>query len=627
MTDDSLKKLKKRLYKKGEAFERRGERARIYGKKEKVPAAYWKTRPAKKTRPFRPLKIIFLLAGLFSLASISLLAYFFMGGGNIVSSRNIIMEIKGPQYVRGGETISFYIDIENRNSSAIETADIILDFPAGSFSGEGKEISRERYPLGSIGAGESVRKRIEFNLFGEEDEEKKISATLEYRLAQSNAIFAKTVDYTVMISKPAVGVSVSLPEDANAGQEIEIQVGVVSNSEAIIRNLVLKIDYPSGFQFTGSSPEPSGANNVWKIGDMDPSQERSVAVRGIVGGQDLEEKAFRVRVGFEKEEGVFLPYGTAVASFTVKKPFVDLILFVDGGDSAENIAFAGDSIRFDLAWKNNLSVNLRDASLEVKVRGGAQDGRSISVSEGFYRTFDKTLVWTPSSLPQLKLIAPGETGRARFSFSILNPLPVKGVSDKDFTVELEAKISGRAVMGGEESAEIINSVKKEIKIGSRPQLASMALHYSGPFKNSGPMPPRAGKETNYTIIWSLGNIVNDFSGVKVSAAIPAYARWTGNVSPPDADISFDEMNGEVVWNAGDVPAGTGIFKPAKEVAFQLALAPSMSQIGASPALTGKAILEARDNFINKIFKDEKNPLTTRLINDPKFSQNEAAVKE
>ncbi len=627
MDDDGLKQLKKRLYKKGEAFEKRGERTRIYGKKEKIPPAHWRARPPKRAPSFRPLKILFALAGIFFVVSVSALVYFFVKGSNVVSSRNIAMEIKGPSLVSGGEEVSLDIIVENKNNGGLESADLVIDFPDGSFAPDGSELSRERRSLGKIAAGGAAKETIGLNLFGKEDEEKKLSVTLEYRLARSNAIFAKTIDYTLRISRPAVGVSVSLPEETNAGREMEVKIGIVSNSESPIKNLLLKIDYPSGFQFSGAVPEPAEGNNVWKVGAIGPSQERSVTIRGIAGGQDMEEKSFRVVAGVDKGEGAFLAYGSAVASFVVKRPFLDLVLFVNGRDSADNAAFAGDSLRLDLVWKNNLTASLRNASLEVKIRGKALDEKSISVSGGFYRTFDKTLVWTPSSLPGLASIMPGEEGRAKFSFSVLKPLPVKRPSDKNFIIELEGKIKGRSILGGEESSEITGEVKKEIKVASRPQLASMALHYSGPIKNTGPMPPKAGEETTYTIVWSLGNAVNALSDVKVTAGLPSYARWTGKILPRDANISFNEERGEVVWDAGSVPPGTGLVRPAKEVAFQVALAPSVSQIGSSPILMGKTILEAKDNFINEILKEEKNPLTTRLFSDPKFKQEEAAVGE
>ncbi|NOY35647.1 MAG: hypothetical protein GXP44_01860 [bacterium] len=628
MKSDNLKNLKKRLYKKGESFKERGERPRIYGRRESLPSSHWpKPSARKKKGAFFPLKVLLAASFVFFLVSLSAFLYFWLGDSNVVSSGNIGVEIKGPPYVQGGEINTLDIFVENKNNTDLEMADLIVDFPESSFSSDGSPLSRERYSFGTIAPGASIKKTISVVLLGKEDEEKNIKATLEYRLAQSNAIFAKSGSYTVKISRPPVGVSLLIPKEINAKREMEVKVGIVSNSEAVIRNLVLRLDYPSGFQFSGATPSPSRKNNLWKIGDFDPSQERNISIRGIVEGQDLEEKAFRATAGVIKADGTFIPYGESAETVVVKKPYIDLVLFVNGKDSEKNIASAGDSLRVEVAWKNNLSSPVRDAKVSIKIKGAALDQKSISVSKGFYRTFDKTLLWNSASKPELSAIDPGEVGRAQFSFSILNPLPVRTAGDKNFAIELEGSIEGTAISGTSQSGKIQNSITKEIKIGSRLQLAAAATHYSGPFKNTGPMPPRVGEETTYTITWSLGNNVNDFSGVKVSAPLPSYMRWLGKISPSGENVSFDDVSGNIVWDAGAVPAGTGIVRPAREVSFQVALDPNLSQVGSSPELIGKTSLEAKDEFTGETLKDEKSALTTRLTRDPQFTQRESEVTE
>ncbi len=441
MGGDNLEELKKRLYKKGESFEKRGERVRIFGGKEKIPSFHWQPASKKRRKIFRPLKTVFILAGLFFLISVSTLLYFWFGGSNIVSSRNIEMEVRGPVYAQGGEIINVDVFIKNKNNTALELANLIIDFPESSFSPEGEEMKNERYSLGEIKRGDSARKSISLTLFGEEEEEKKITATLEYRLADSNAIFAKDTEYIIKISKPTIGVSLSLPKEANSGQEIEMEIGLVSNSETIIRDLILQIEYPSGFQFVSAVPEPARRSNIWQIGDLEPSQERNILLRGILEGQDLEEKAFRVLAGVVNDDGTFLAYGVFSEAVTLKKPYVDLVLFIDGRDSADTVALSGDSLRAELAWKNNLSVPVRQGIIEIKIKGKALDEKSISVSDGAYRTLDKTLVWNSSTLPELASIEPGETGRARFSFSVLEPLPVSQINDKNFVIVIEERLT------------------------------------------------------------------------------------------------------------------------------------------------------------------------------------------
>ena len=625
MEKDNLEELKKRLYKKGESFEERDKRTRIYGRREKKVSTYWQLPLKKKKTVFAPLKMIFIFATIFFLLSVGIFFYLWGRGGNIVSSRNIGMEIRGPVYIQSGDVTNINIFIENRNNSNLELADLVVDFSQGSFSPDGRKMSHERYSLGMIKSGESVKKPIRVVFLGDKDEEKTVKVSLEYRLAESNAIFAKNGEYTAKISRPPIGVSLSVPKEVNARQKFEIDVGVVSNSETIIKNLALKIEYPGGFKFDSAVPAVSNNDNIWLLGDFKPSEERKITIKGIIDGQDLEERAFRVQAGIIKENNEFVSYGASAETITLKKPFLDLSLFINGKNSSNDISFAGNSLRGELVWRNNLSVPVHNATLRVKIKGKALNEKSISISNGFYRTFDKSIIWNSSSLPQLDLIGPGETGRAQFSFSILDPLPVNGVNDKNFTIALSGNIDASAVSGTLGNRKIHSDVKKEIKIGSRLQLASMALHYSGVFQNGGPMPPKVGQETAYTIVWSLGNASNDSSNVSVRAALPSYVRWLGNILPKDANVRFDDTAGEVVWEVGDILAGTGIIRPAKEVSFQISIAPSVNQVGSSAVLIGETMLEGHDDFIDKIFQGKKRPLTTFLSGDSKFGKGEDRI--
>ena len=168
-------------------------------------------------------------------------------------------------------------------------------------------------------------------------------------------------------------------------------------------------------------------------------------------------------MGIIKNDGSFVSYGASAETIAIKKPYLDLALFINGKNSQDTVAFIGDSLRAELVWRNNLSVAARNATVAVKIKGKTVDEKSISVSNGSYRTFDKTLVWNSSSLPQLASIEPGETGRAQFSFKILDPLPIKGSNDKNFVIGIDGSIDARTVSESMKNAKIHSELEKEIK--------------------------------------------------------------------------------------------------------------------------------------------------------------------
>ena len=159
------------------------------------------------------------------------------------------------------------------------------------------------------------------------------------------------------------------------------------------------------------------------------------------------------------------------------------------------------------------------------------------------------------------------------------------------------------------------------------QAVGKTLHYSGALKNSGEVPPKVGKETTYTIVWSLANNANDLSGAKITASLPPYASKESLASPEDADLQFDEKNATLVWNVGEVPAGTGIIMPAKEVSFQVSFSPNLTQVGETPVLVNKAVVEARDTFTEENIFAEIPALTINLSGDPQSKGGDDKVRE
>ena len=548
-------------------------------------------------------------------------------GGNIVSSSNVSIDANGPIYVDGGQPARFNFTIRNQNSVSLEAADLIFDFPANTYSAEGASLTRIRIPLEDLEPGAAINKSLDIVFFGLENEEKKIIANLEYRFAESNATFVKSKDYSVKISKAPLGLSLTAPKNAVSGQKISIKIAVISNSESTAKNLKVEMKYPPGFRFNNAEPNPSKGNNIWTLGDIGPSQKSDITVEGTIEGENSEERTFTAAVGTVGDDGNLKPFGTASEKVAIKKSPLNLSVSINGKDDSTNTAYAGEMIRVDLGWVNNLSSSIKDAQIELEIKGEAYDQRSVSVTKGAYRSYDNKAVWNSASLKDLLSIAPGSSGKAQLGFSIKNPLPIYKQGDKDFSISVEARIIGTGTSDEFENKQIEDSAKKEIKIGSRLQAVGKTLHYSGPFQNSGEVPPKVGAETTYTIVWSLANNANDLAQAKITASLPPYVSKESSVSPEDSDLRFDEKNATLIWNVGDVPAGTGIIMPAQEVSFQISFSPSLTQTGETPVLVNSAKVEARDSFTDENISAEIPALTVKLSGDPQSKGGDDKVRE
>jgi len=551
------------------------------------------------------------------------------GGFNRISTANVDISAVGPASIESGGELSLQITITNNNATDLELADLIIEYPKGTFSAENKnkEINIVRETLDTIPAGRSVRREVKAVLYGEENSNKEIIISLEYRIAGSNAIFFKDRKYEIKISSSPINLIVSPIEEVISGQEVEFVVSVVSNAENPIKDLLLSAEYPFGFQFISAIPNPTYGDNVWEIKDT-TAEKTTIRIKGKIEGQDEEERVFRFESGTksendEKEIGAL--FASLTKSVIITKPFLGIDLAINGDSSPEYISSIGKSLRVDVIWSNNSQSQIVNGEIVVKLVGDVLDKNSVSVDKGFYRSSDNTIVWNSSTNGELSEIALGDNGRFSFSFEPKDISSSASLVNPKVSININAKGTRVSEIGSQEVIE--SSVSRLVKFNSDLMVSSRSTYYSGPFQNTGSIPPKADEETTYTITWTATNSSNDISNAKVSASLPSYIRWMGVVSPTTENISYSPVGGEIVWNVGDVKAGTGLVSPAKEISFQVALLPSISQVGTSPDLTNDVNITGTDRFTNRVLNYSARGVSTRLSTDPGYTSLGGIVVE
>jgi hypothetical protein len=152
------------------------------------------------------------------------------------------------------------------------------------------------------------------------------------------------------------------------------------------------------------------------------------------------------------------------------------------------------------------------------------------------------------------------------------------------------------------------------------------VYFDGPIKNTGPIPPRVGQSTSYTVLWSIVNTSNNLENVVVTSRIPSYVTWENAIDPQAEDITYDPNRGTITWNVGQVTAGTGIISPLKQVAFQISFVPSLGQAGKSPDLFDST-LTGTDDFTNVTIERNTPKLTTAAPTDPAVPKGGGIVIE
>jgi hypothetical protein len=533
--------------------------------------------------------------------------------------------------VDGGKESTFDITIANRNASALELVDLLVEYPDGTRSAVDTKVAlpNERLSLGTIDPGTRTKQTVKAVLFGEAGTTERVTATLEYRVAGSNAIFTKETTLEVMLGASPVAITVEGPDEAVAGQPFDFKVHVRSNAQGTVKNLTVEAQYPFGFSVTNTSPETSNGDALWRLGDLNPGEEKVVTIEGTIQAQDNEDRVFRFLAGSEDDQTaahIAVPFLSVPHDLTIKRPFVSADLAINGTSGQTVVVSPGQTVRGIIRWKNNLDTEVEDLQIAVKINGQAYDKASVLPSRGFFSSSNATMVWNSGDDPALLRVAPGASGSAEFTFT------AKGSADAAVLVNpeisLAVSVGAKRVQPGSVPEQINSAFARTIRIGSALTVDAKSKHFSGPIINSGPMPPRVDQETTYTLVWTIKNPSNTISNTKATTILPAYVRYIGGVSPSTERLSYDARSNTVTWSLGDVKAGVGYGAPAREVSFQVGLTPSISQVNLTPTLMGQLSVTGDDRFTGARLEASDNPPTTRVdVSESQFQTGMETVQK
>jgi hypothetical protein len=576
-------------------------------------------------------KKFFIFSIAFFVLAIGYASYMFFAGGNTVSNDNIEISVLGNTFTAGGEELPLQIEIINKNSSLLELADLVVEYPNGSSGDLSGDTERLRESLGTIPSGAVKKENMKIILFGEQGSVRQVRIALEYRVEGSNAIFVKEKFFDVTISSAPINLTMEAPTEMSLNQEITLNVKATLNATKSASKILVKLDYPVGFQFISAKPAPSINNNIWSLGDLSPGSERDISIVGkMMDVLDGEEKTFHVYSGVQSENdttNIGIVFNSLGHTILIKKPFIEAKLFVNGVYQREYATNSKTPIQGEIRWINNLDTKINDLQVVAKISGSALNRKTILPKEGFYDSARDMIIWDKNSRSNFSEVNPGDSGSLSFSVTPLSLFSDLGGMISDPNINIEVSINGKQALEGNSMTELKNSETKIVRIISDVGLASKALYYFGPFTNTGPVPPRVENETTYTISWSLSNTSNSISKAEVRSTIPQWMRFVGLISPESEDLVYNPSTKEIIWSVGTIGKGTGITEGGREVFFQVALNPSLSQVGTAPIILNDTILTGHDDFANVDVRVNKASLNTRLPNDTAFPSSGDRVVE
>lgn len=583
----------------------------------------------------------------FFVGAIGFFGYFFTfgGGGLPASPNNIDISVTGPPQVPGGEPAELQISVTNRNRVPLELADLVITYPQGTRSPTDfqTELPSQRISLGTIESGGKRQGTVSAVFAGTEGQKADVQVELEYRVSGSNSIFTADSTYVLTFSSSPLTIAVEGNEQTVSGQPIQMTVTVAANASAPIRDVILSADYPFGFSFASATPAPANGaakerSAVWKLGNFLPGERKTITLQGSLSGESGDKRLFRFTAGTNVSGGeaaIDTPLAAHSHQVEVAQPFLTLNILVNKEAGTNTAVAPGDNVNVTVQYQNNLSTEITDAIIVARLAGVQIDGATVHTSDGFYRSTDTSVLWDKSTTGgALGRIAPGDKGSVSFTFQVPASEALQSVVNPQITFSVNA--AGKRLSEANVPQNLQSAARRTVRLATDLQLAAQGLYYANPFSSTGPMPPKAGTETTYALVFTITNTTNLITGAKMTAHLPPYVRWVGMYSPSTEKLTFNQTDGTVTWNIGDIAPGVGVNgKPARQAAIAIGFTPSTSQIGQAPPLLTDIVLEGYDPAKDTTGTDvtEKIPnvrrtapnISTNILGDPGFSPADATV--
>lgn len=573
-----------------------------------------------------------------------ILAVVVLGGGGFImlnlfnrpdfDLEKIRLVIEAPTSVASSEDFVVRVLYANDNKVSLSNTSLVFDKP-DSFDfakgGLGEYMKSSSVSLGSLEPGETGEVKVRGALIAALDSQNNFKFHLKFSPGGLNTELEKVQEAIITISSVPIETSIEAPATAVNGYPMEYRVSIINKTSTDFKKVGVFALYPKNFNFISADPVPVlGDNGTWSIETLKGSEKKILSIKGVLMGEKDEIKDITVSVGLMTVKGS-VKYSEGKSSSRLILPPIDLLAVVNG--STFYNANPGEELEVVFRYKNNSATDFSDLRIENKIAADVLDFATMSVENGIYDEIPNpasatraSMSWDSNTLSSLASLTVGEEKEVRYRIKVKDTLPIKDSNSKNFEIKNSVKVFAKSA--DEKESREITSNEFETKLSSH-LILNVKAYYNddGRIINDGPIPPKVGKETEFTIHWQALNLSNDVRDVDVKMMLPKGVAFTRKIIPVDANIKADwnGSNMQVVWHVGDLLANTGIISPVPEVIFQVSAVPDNSDIGNYMMLTGKTEITGTDNFTGVPLSTIHEEITTRLFSDFSIGPEEGKV--
>jgi len=530
---------------------------------------------------------------------------------NSYSRESLKLEILGPSEVELAEEIEYVVKYKNNGNIRLEKPKLIFEYPLNSLpTGEENSLRIEK-DLDDIYPGEERTFSFRARLLGKLNEAVIAKAWLSYQPKNLSARYESSTTLSTVIKSVPFTFEFDIPSRVGAVNEIKLRLNYFSNVDYPLSDLRVQVDYPEDFEYLGSNPTGLDKNE-WEIPVLNKADGGRIEVTGKLNGQIGENKTFKARIGVWHND-VFILLKEAVRAVALAEPSLYISQQING--NPEYVAAPGNQLHFQISFKNIGDKPLVNLFLISRLESSVLDLTTLKSDLGRIEPGDNSVAFESENVSSLRFLDTGEEGNVEFWVKVKDNLDPNDPTAKNASIKNKV---------------VLSQAQEEFttKVASKLEINQKGFYQDEVFGNTGPVSPKVGEVTTYTITWQAKNLYNDVKNARVKATLPQEVRLTGEIFPEEqkTKFAFDSQSREIVWELGDLTAGTGISSPAPNISFQIALAPTDSQRGKLAELINGAQISGEDSWAEQTLTATSSAIDSSLADDQSVDENTGRVQ-
>ncbi len=511
-----------------------------------------------------------------------------------------------PEVLVNGQETTFTLDYTNTTSDNLTDVTLVLKKPEALrnpiYNIEGFDVKTNTLKIGELAPKAHGQFKVTGLMLGNLNDKHEFLAVINYKnkFGQDRQEF---FNQNFQLSDSVLATQITLPKRTIATSPFETKINLTNNSKLDFEKLKIKLIWPTGFNFIQTDLGETTENNTWLIGNFPTDQSANYSFQGKIyleNPNSIEIKA-EIYDTFENQE-----YLLAQAQAST---FVDFSKFKINFTNLErnhSISPGGETI-YTLTYVNDEDYPVSNVELGLNLSGQY-------AAQKAYR-------FNQNNLPQLKNIEPGQSGSIEIKATAKNVIDYTSAQENDY--KLEARGFASFDDPNEKSRLSVESLPIVTNVNSRLSLNTTALFFTaqGDQIGVGSVPPVVGEYTSYWTIIRVINTNNKIKDLKITAQVPGEIEFTDIYNVTEGNqIIFDQNARTVTWQVSNIPAFAGIFNAAPEARIQLALVPTASQRGQSPALLTNITATATDETTGAFLTAVGKNITTAIFADESLNK-------